>query len=37
MKISLGGGGVAAQSGGMTEMGDRPVQVQTPPEQPETA
>src|SRR5438093_2310417 len=32
MTISLGGGG--PRSGGMTAMGDRPVQVQTPPEQP---
>jgi TonB family protein len=33
MTISLGGGG-GPRSGGMTAMGDRPVQVQTPPEQP---
>jgi TonB family protein len=33
MTISLAGGG-GPRSGGMTAMGDRPVQVQTPPEQP---
>ena len=32
MTISLGGGG-GPQSGGMTAMGGRPVQVQTPPEE----
>jgi TonB family protein len=31
MNISLGGGG--PQTGGMTQMGGRPVQVQTPPEE----
>jgi len=33
MTISLGGGG-GPRSGGMTAMGDRPVQVQAPPEPP---
>lgn len=33
MTISLGGGG-GPRSGGMTAMGGRPVQVQTPPEEP---
>jgi TonB family protein len=33
MTISLGGGG-GPRSGGLTAMGDRPVQAQTPPEQP---
>jgi TonB family protein len=35
MTISLGGGG-GPRSGGLTAMGDRPVQVQTPPDQPKT-
>jgi TonB family protein len=33
MTISLGGGGEGPRSGGMTTMGGRPVQVQTPPEE----
>jgi TonB family protein len=33
MTISLGGGGDGPQNGGMTTMGGRPVQVQTPPEE----
>jgi TonB family protein len=35
MTISLGGGG-GPRSGGMTAMGDRPVQVQTPPDAPKS-
>jgi TonB family protein len=33
MTISLGGGGEGPLNGGMTPMGGRPVQVQTPPEE----
>jgi TonB family protein len=33
MTISLGGGGDLPQSGGLTPMGGRPVQTQTPPEE----
>jgi TonB family protein len=33
MTISLGGGG-GPRTGGLTAMGDRPVQVQTPPDEP---
>jgi hypothetical protein len=33
MTISLSGGGDGPQNGGMTTMGGRPVQVQTPPEE----
>jgi TonB family protein len=33
MTISLGGGG-GPRAGGLTAMGDRPVQVQTPPDEP---
>jgi TonB family protein len=33
MTISLGGGGEGPRTGGMTQMGGRPVQVQTPPEE----
>lgn len=33
MTISLGGGGEGPRNGGMTTMGGRPVQVQTPPEE----
>jgi protein TonB len=34
MTISLGGGGDEPRSGGLTTMGGRPVQVQTPPDAP---
>src|SRR5438105_2711502 len=34
MTITLGGGGAGPASGGMTPMGGRPVQVQTPPDEP---
>jgi TonB family protein len=33
MTISLGGGGEGPRTGGMTTLGGRPVQVQTPPEE----
>jgi TonB family protein len=33
MTISLGGGGELPQNGGLTPMGGRPVQTQTPPEE----
>src|SRR5262245_36693419 len=33
MTISLGGGGDEPRNGGMTSMGGRPVQVQTPPDE----
>jgi len=33
MTISLGGGGSGPQTGGLTAIGGRPVQVQTPPEE----
>lgn len=33
MTISLGGGGEGPRNGGMTSIGGRPVQVQTPPEE----
>ena len=33
MTISLGGGGEGPRTGGLTTMGGRPVQVQTPPEE----
>lgn len=33
MTISIGGGGEGARTGGLTAMGGRPVQVQTPPEE----
>jgi len=33
MTISIGGGGEGERTGGMTSMGGRPVQVQTPPEE----
>src|SRR5438128_1641974 len=34
MTISLGGGGDGARTGGMTSIGGRPVQVETPPDTP---
>ena len=34
MTISLGGGGGGPQNGGLTAIGGRPVQVQTPPDEP---
>lgn len=34
MTISLGGGGSGPQNGGLTSIGGRPVQVQTPPDEP---
>ena len=33
MTISLGGGGVGPENGGMTTMGGRPIQTETPPEE----
>jgi TonB family protein len=33
MTISLGGGGVGPQDGGLTTMGGRPIQTETPPEE----
>ena len=33
MTISIGGGGEGERTGGMTSMGGRPVQVQTPPDE----
>jgi TonB family protein len=33
MTISLGGGGVGPENGGMTTMGGRPIQTATPPEE----
>lgn len=37
MTITLGGGGEGPQSGGLTAVGGRPVQVQTPPDAPKEA
>jgi TonB family protein len=37
MTITLGGGGDGPQSGGLTPMGGRPVQAQTPPNAPKEA
>jgi TonB family protein len=37
MTITLGGGGEGPQSGGLTPMGGRPVQAQTPPDAPREA
>src|SRR6187455_3039335 len=37
MTITLGGGGEGPQNGGLTTMGGRPVQVQTPPDAPREA
>jgi TonB family protein len=34
MTISLGGGAAGPQSGGLTPLGDRPIQQATPPEEP---
>ena len=33
MTVSLGGGGVGPENGGMTTMGGRPIQTETPPEE----
>src|SRR5438067_13337492 len=37
MTISLGGGGEGPLNGGMTAIGGRPVQVETPPDAPREA
>ena len=34
MTITLGGGGAGPQTGGLTSIGGKPVQVETPPEEP---